>query len=874
MGYAVSDSGSVLGPWRQSDTPIYSRDGGHGMLFHDFDGRLWMTLHQPNNSPNERPLWLEVVENIDGLVIRDSVNLYPAPDGIAPSDRYAVTINGMASFTYLTTSPAKAYFTAGHMTSWTSFDVNGRCEVRIRRLGRPVSSAVVRPLVTSIQARIEDGDVVLELDRPRKLSVECDGDLTDVLFLFANAPETGVPSPDDPGVVWFGPGVHEIGKFYALKPATTYYLAPGAFLKGSFAGGGDGTRVIGRGILSGADYDWPGDMQEKSTDRIDLVKLTGNNIELSGITLVDSPYYVVIAGGRYNRFNDIKILAWHNNTDGISAGPGARIDDCFLRVADDAFKPFVSDTRISRCVLWVDKAVPFQLTWNARHDSGGSEVRDCDVIHHEPFCKACDEWTGAIFRSWHGGAAHIHDLLFEDIRIEGRSPCLIDLFMARNPWSPQDGEYGRFSRLTFRNITCEQPFRVPSRLLGHDAEHPIADVVIENLTIAGRRVDSPAAMNLQNNEFVTGLRMDGTMIPRVIFAPGETYADANRCFGIASSIARPPGGRLWCGFTSGGEGEGHLNYGIVVTSDDDGASWSAPRIVFDTDGDGPIRTDHITVWTAPTGALWILWSQYPEGLCGSRSSLWCIVSENPDADAPTWSPPRKLTEGQNLLTTPTVLADGTWIFPTGCWNRRGSPSRPLISRDHGQTFELGGELQADRNPDFDEYMIVQRTDRTLVIFNRHPESFLQCESTDGGLSWTRQQPNGIRHTNSRFVFMKLHSGNWLLVKHGSLDTLSEAREEKFPENKGRSHLTAYLSCDEGRTWKGGLLLDERECSYPFGSQADDGTVYISYERSRWNQPEILMARFQEEDILAGRAVSGRVSLRVLVNKALGACTGR
>src|SRR5690554_3130715 len=77
-------------------------------------------------------------------------------------------------------------------------------------------------------------------------------------------------------------------------------------------------------------------------------------------------------------------------------------------------------------------------------------------------------------------------------------------------------------------------------------------------------------------------------VPRVDFDPGPEYADANRCFGIASSIARTPGGRLCCGFTSGGEGEGHLNYGIVVFSDDDGHSWTPPAIVFDTDGEGPI----------------------------------------------------------------------------------------------------------------------------------------------------------------------------------------------------------------------------------------------------------------------------------------------
>jgi arabinan endo-1,5-alpha-L-arabinosidase len=69
MGYAVSDSGHVFGPWRQSAEPLYGKDGGHGMLFEGFDGRLWMTLHHPNNTPNERPMWLEVVEGVDGIAL-------------------------------------------------------------------------------------------------------------------------------------------------------------------------------------------------------------------------------------------------------------------------------------------------------------------------------------------------------------------------------------------------------------------------------------------------------------------------------------------------------------------------------------------------------------------------------------------------------------------------------------------------------------------------------------------------------------------------------------------------------------------------------------------------------------------------------------
>ena len=69
MGYATSESGDVLGPWRQSPAPLFGKDGGHGMLFRTFDGHLLMTMHMPNNTPHERPVWLKVAEREGALVI-------------------------------------------------------------------------------------------------------------------------------------------------------------------------------------------------------------------------------------------------------------------------------------------------------------------------------------------------------------------------------------------------------------------------------------------------------------------------------------------------------------------------------------------------------------------------------------------------------------------------------------------------------------------------------------------------------------------------------------------------------------------------------------------------------------------------------------
>ena len=76
--------------------------------------------------------------------------------------------------------------------------------------------------------------------------------------------------------------------------------------------------------------------------------------------------------------------------------------------------------------------------------------------------------------------------------------------------------------------------------------------------------------------------------------------------------------------------------------------------------------------------------------------------------------------------------------------------------------------------------------------------------------------------------------------------------------KGRSHLTAMLSEDDGKTWPYTLLLDERnEVSYPDAAQADDGYIYVTYDWERVKQREILMAKFTEEDILCGNITSRR-----------------
>jgi hypothetical protein len=79
---------------------------------------------------------------------------------------------------------------------------------------------------------------------------------------------------------------------------------------------------------------------------------------------------------------------------------------------------------------------------------------------------------------------------------------------------------------------------------------------------------------------------------------------------------------------------------------------------------------------------------------------------------------------------------------------------------------------------------------------------------------------------------------------------------------------AFLSEDDGETWKGGLLIDRRVgVAYPDATYTQDGKIYVIYDFDRLGEKEILLAELTEERILSGGEIEK--SELMLVNKAYG-----
>ena len=347
--------------------------------------------------------------------------------------------------------------------------------------------------------------------------------------------------------------------------------------------------------------------------------------------------------------------------------------------------------------------------------------------------------------------------------------------------------------------------------------------------------------------------------PQHLGPPRADQVVTNRAFAGIPSMAVAPRGRMWATWYAGPTpGEDMNNYVVLSTSSDDGRTWTEVLTV-DPDASGPVRSFDPELWMSPDGRLFFFWAQMEKGRRDVELGVWCIETNEPDTPQPTWSKPRRIGDGV-MMCKPLTLSSGEWVLPISRWREHDESAQMIVSNDRGKTWTLRGACNVPKDArQFDEHMFVERKDGSLLLLVRTTYGIGDSVSTDQGRTWPELKPSSILHTPSRFFISRLLSGNLLLVKHGPLDARTS-----------RSHLTAYVSNDDGKTWTGGLMLDERlGVSYPDGQQTPDGLIRIIYDYSRTADRNILMASFREEDIAAGKDVRGSVKLRQLVSKATG-----
>ena len=398
----------------------------------------------------------------------------------------------------------------------------------------PIASARVLPSSLKIVPRIRGKQLTLTITDPKPLTVEVNDDWVHSLHIFANPPEETAPRPDDPNVVYFGPGIHEIGHL-EIGSGKTLYLAGGAVVRGvirtdeSYRSSrpvtgkqerrsygptvqlhGTGITLRGRGILDGTAC---------PHHTRNLLAVDGSDIRIEGIVLRDSSTWnLPIRRSDRVVVQNVKVLGYRANSDGIDIcnSRNVTVERCFLRTWDDLI--VVKTDRgqgeakhiVARdCVLWNEVAHALSVGAELRENVDDVLFTNCDVIHDKG-----REWT---LRVYHCDSARISNVRFTNLRIED-SRRLISLWINKAIWT-RDNERGHIDGVVFENITAAgDPLKI--ELQGFDAAHVVENVAFRGVVINGRPL---TAADVKCNANVRNVTIDPA---RGAPQPGQRPADA------------------------------------------------------------------------------------------------------------------------------------------------------------------------------------------------------------------------------------------------------------------------------------------------------------------------------------------------------------
>jgi hypothetical protein len=439
-----------------------------------------------------------------------AVKLYPGPSGMDPSPLYKVRVDGQPSFVYaVTINPTGEYQNIPAPAAMTSFDLGSEAVVEVEAPSEVVS-ATVHPLSRGIAAQVNGRRIRFTLREPGNFVVFLNGSRDVPLFVFANPPERDPPSPNDPGVIYFGPGVHQPG-LIELGSGQTLYLAGGAFVKGRVKStGAHNAAIRGRGILYGGDYR----KEEMGGDKFIMFR-NCFNVRIEDIVSLDSfGWNVMLAGCRGATVDNLKVIGWRKNSDGVNpvSSENVVIRNCFIKNQDDGISvkasrevgPRLKNIRVEKCTMWQNWMRSFVLGGELTIARTENIVfRDSDIIYSGVNPKSAGNRDAAL-SVWNVDTAVAGDVLFEDIRVE-EAVRLVRLALFKNKHS-RDAGWGHIEGVLFRNITVGNgPAAI--EISGHSEEHVTKNVTFENLRIGGKRILSPDALDHYSaDNFSRGIR--------------------------------------------------------------------------------------------------------------------------------------------------------------------------------------------------------------------------------------------------------------------------------------------------------------------------------------------------------------------------------
>jgi Neuraminidase (sialidase) len=335
-----------------------------------------------------------------------------------------------------------------------------------------------------------------------------------------------------------------------------------------------------------------------------------------------------------------------------------------------------------------------------------------------------------------------------------------------------------------------------------------------------------------------------------------------------STVAQRQNGELWVTW-SGGRVAHVCPFGRVdaMTSTDEGASWTFPRVLLDSATDdrdsGVLETakgtlivstftsqtyeEHLAKATAfadHTDKGWISKSMPQDQFVKWQAAHLRLNDTDRKAELGEWI--IRSTDGGKSWSTripsvvnsphgPIQLKDGRILYAGKKLWAEDKKIGVAESKDDGLTWQWLAEIptrQGDKNA-YHELHAVEATDGTLIAqIRNHNEvnkgETLQTESTDGGKTWAEPHSIGVWGLPSHLL--RLRDGR-LLMSYGH-------RRKPFGNQ-------ARLSTDNGKTWGEPILLSGDgkggDLGYPSTVELEDGTLLTVWYESM-TEPKLAVLR--------------------------------
>ncbi len=454
----------------------------------------------------------------------------------------------------------------GSNIAYSSFEFSGAVTVSVTT-NFSFSDARILPRDAGISCTTSGNTVTFTLNSPQNVTVLFDENFNGrVIHIFAQAPETDIPDPNDSNVMYFGPGYYDYssGEPLRVESNKTLYLAPGAVLRGRvLISDSSNVTVCGRGIILN-DFN--------SSDGYDSVALTlkrSNYVTIRDIIIArDAAAWSAFMWKCGNVTADyVKVInPCYACSDGfdIANSHDVTFDHMFIRSADDSIAikgtgnngynsaedpagSLPNDTiTIRNTQIWSDtnnalgigqesvaayyKNITFSnidILYNFDDHSYPDQLKERAAIN-----------IGVL------NATSLSDITFENIRVE-QAKRLISIKMNESFWFgslPGNWSWdGEISGITFKDITSYSTGSNEIQVFGHDADHTVSDVTFKNIKIRNELIDDFDDRYFRLNSHARNIKVvTDSSAEMVINGPyGANVNDA------ASGYSEEQGGNNW-----------------------------------------------------------------------------------------------------------------------------------------------------------------------------------------------------------------------------------------------------------------------------------------------------------------------------------------